>query len=134
MEPISMIVGALVAGASTALKDTASQAVKEAYQGLKTLVIQHWKAKAKDDAKAEERAELIFEELEHDPEGFKNPLERKLNEIMPEPDTALIERAQQLEKLLEESGHSVGKYAVKIGDNSQGVQIGDKNKQINEFK
>ncbi len=44
MEPISMLVGALVAGASSALKDTANQAVKDTYQGLKNLVIEHWKS------------------------------------------------------------------------------------------
>lgn len=135
MEPISMIVGALVAGASTALKDTASQAVKDAYQGLKNLLIQHWKSKTEEDTKTKEiEAKVFIDNLESDPAGFKKPMEKKLNEIMPEPDTALIERAQQLEKILEESGHSVGKYAVKIGDNSQDVQIGDRNKQVNEFK
>lgn len=39
MDPISAIVGALVAGATAAASDTASQVVKDAYQGLKTLLI-----------------------------------------------------------------------------------------------
>ena len=38
MEPISLIIAALVAGATAATKDTAGQAVKDAYEGLKTLI------------------------------------------------------------------------------------------------
>ena len=38
MDPISLIVAALAAGASAAVKDTAGQAVKDAYSGLKALV------------------------------------------------------------------------------------------------
>lgn len=122
-----MIVGALVAGASTALKDTESQAVKDAYQGLKTMVIQHWKAKAKDDTKAEDRARMLFDELEHNPEVYKNPLEIKLNEIIPKPETALIKQAQQLEKLLNEARYSPRGDTINVGDNNNNVQIGNKN-------
>ncbi len=122
-----MIVGALVAGASTALKDTASQAVKDSYQGLKTLVIQHWKAKAKDDAKAEDRAKMLFDELERNPEVYEKPLESKLNEIIPKPETALIKQAQQLKKLLKEAGYSPGIDIINVGDNNNNIQIGNKN-------
>ena len=38
MDPITLIVTALAAGAALGLKDTASSAIKDAYQGLKTLV------------------------------------------------------------------------------------------------
>jgi Flp pilus assembly pilin Flp len=38
MDPISLIITALVAGALAATKDTAETAVKDAYQGLKTLI------------------------------------------------------------------------------------------------
>lgn len=38
MDPVSAIVGALIAGASAALKDTANQAIKDAYAGLKRLL------------------------------------------------------------------------------------------------
>lgn len=133
MEPISILVGALVAGASPAVKDIANQAIKDTYQGLKALVIEHWKSGTDTQANKIE-AKMFLDNLENDPEGFKKPLERKLNEIMLEPDTALIERAQQLEKLLKEAGFISGKYSVKMGDNSQGVQIGSGNIQTNTFK
>jgi hypothetical protein len=38
MEPISLILAALVAGAVAAAKDTAEKGVKDAYEGLKTLI------------------------------------------------------------------------------------------------
>jgi hypothetical protein len=38
MDPISVIIAALGAGAIAATKDTAGTAVKDAYQGLKTLI------------------------------------------------------------------------------------------------
>lgn len=38
MEPISLIVTALTAGAVAAVKDTAEKGVKDTYQGLKTLI------------------------------------------------------------------------------------------------
>lgn len=133
MEPISIIVGALVAGASSALKDTASQAIKDAYQGLKYLVIEHWKSNIKDDVIAQSRAEMLLEELESDPEVFKKPLEKKLKEIIPEPETALIEQAQQLCNLLKNEENSYSKYNVTMGDHNQGIQVGDSNKQENTF-
>jgi hypothetical protein len=44
MEPTTLIISALVAGATAALKETASQAVKDAYAGLKALVQKHFAA------------------------------------------------------------------------------------------
>ena len=38
MDPITMIVSSLVAGAATALKPAAEQAIKDAYEGVKTLI------------------------------------------------------------------------------------------------
>lgn len=43
MDPVSAIVGALVAGATAAASDTASQAIKDAYQGLKILLTDTYK-------------------------------------------------------------------------------------------
>ncbi len=43
MEPISAITAALIAGATAAASGTASDAVKDAYQGLKTLLMDGYK-------------------------------------------------------------------------------------------
>jgi hypothetical protein len=38
MDPLTVIAAALLAGAAAALKDTAAQAVRDAYTGLKSLI------------------------------------------------------------------------------------------------
>ena len=49
MEPISLIIAALSAGAIAAAKDTAGTAVKDAYQGLKTLIKNKFAEQGKAD-------------------------------------------------------------------------------------
>lgn len=39
MEPVTLIVAALAAGAQAALQDTAGTAIKDAYEGLKSLIV-----------------------------------------------------------------------------------------------
>ena len=46
MDPVSILVSALVAGAAAALKPTAEQAVKDAYSGLKSLIKSKYKSVA----------------------------------------------------------------------------------------
>ena len=133
MEPISMIVGALVAGSSAALKDTASQAVKDAYSGLRTLVIHHWNNKVSgNDSKLEQEAKILISNLEDDPETFQVPVEKKLSEIIPEPSAELVDKAQALYELLDKNGFDTGKYNVTV-QGGKGVQVGDNNTQINKF-
>ena len=133
MEPISLVVGALVAGASAALKDTASQAVKDAYQGLRTLVVHYWmKGTEGTDTAKEAEAKVLLDNLEEDPNTYQVPLEKKLTKVMPQVDRDLVEKAQQVYQLLDEAGFSAGKYKVSMG-NAQGVQIGDFNTQTNTF-
>ena len=59
MEPISLILSALAAGASAALKDTAGKAVKDSYEGLKALI----KKKFEGDALAQGMIEAKPEEI-----------------------------------------------------------------------
>jgi len=133
MEPISMIVGALVAGSSAALKDTASQAVKDAYSGLRTLVIHQWNNKAsRNVSKLEQEAKILISNLEDDPETFQVPVEKKLSEFIPEPSAELVDKARVLYELLDKNGFDTGKYNVTVQD-GKGVQVGDNNTQINKF-
>jgi hypothetical protein len=43
MDPVTAITGAIVAGAIIAVKDTAASAIKDAYQGLRTLIVENYK-------------------------------------------------------------------------------------------
>ena len=73
MDPISIIVGALVTGATAAGKEVAVQAVKDAYEGLKGMIVEKFgsKAEVKDALQkvekvpeSEARKAFLKEELE----------------------------------------------------------------------
>lgn len=133
MEPISMIVGALALGAAKALKGTANEAVQDSYKGLKTAVIHHWKKHAGgDENKLAQEANILIESFENDPDIFLAPLEKKISTMIPKPTPELIEKAQDLHKILDEEGFNAGKYNINV-NHSQGVQVGDNNTQTNNF-
>jgi hypothetical protein len=50
MDPLSLLIGALATGAQAALKDTASNAIKDAYSGLKTLIVRKFGKKPSIDS------------------------------------------------------------------------------------
>ena len=61
MDPVSLIVGALLAG----LKDVGSMAVKDAYTGLKSLIVKRLQAQGKPEG------ELAVKKFEKKPETGK---------------------------------------------------------------
>ena len=67
MEPISMLVTAIVSGAAAALEPTAGQAVKDAYAGLKALIKRKWDRvgveSVEQDPKSVSRREVLKEDL-----------------------------------------------------------------------
>ena len=61
MDPISLIIAALAAGAIAGVKDTAGQAVKDAYTGLKALLRRRFAGNRK--------AEAALDQAERQPES-----------------------------------------------------------------
>lgn len=91
MEPISAtIVAAIAGGSAVALKDVTNKAVSDAYQGIKTLVIDRYKRKGSIEA------------LEEDPESStaQNLLTEALEKTGADQDEEVIELAQQLSEAL----------------------------------
>ena len=87
METVTtMILSALAAGAAASGKDIASQAVQDAYQGLKALV----QRKFSDQPKAS----AVLEEYEKDPETWEKPLEKKLTEAGADRDSQIFQAAE----------------------------------------
>lgn len=82
MEPISAL---LIAGVSAALKDTASQAVKDAYQGLKTLIKKKY-------------AQVDLEKLEKKPDSKKRQdvVQEELQRTGAEQDPDIVAKVQEL--------------------------------------
>ena len=116
MDPISLVLAALAAGASAAAKDTASQAIKDAYTGLKTLVLKRLAKKP--------QAEIALAEYEKDEDTWKKPLQKSLVEVGVDQDEAIVRQSQQVLKLVNPQQSAQGKFNVQIGE-GKGVVIGD---------
>lgn len=123
MDPITLIVTALAAGAAAGVKDAASAVVKDAYAGLKALV--------KKRLGEEPGTELVLARYEQAPETWQAPLMAELAGTGADGDRDLIAAAQALLDLIDETG-GAGKYAVDVRG-AMGVQVGDHNRQDNVF-
>ena len=128
MDPITLIVTALAAGASAgaldALKDNAKDAAGGAYSRLHDLVKRRFHGNA--------MAEGILADHDDDPETYAKPLVKQLTEAGAADDVELVAAAQALMDLLDQAGARSGKYNVTIKD-SKGVQVGDHGYQVNTF-
>lgn len=124
MDPLTLIIAALTAGAAAGLQSTVSQAVQEAYNGLKTL-IQHKFA----DKPA---AEVALSQHEQEPDVWKAPLESELKKTGADKDDAIIQAAQKLMALAQPEQAAMGKYNVHISG-GQGVVVGEHNTSTMNF-
>ena len=124
MDPVTLIVTALAAGAASALQDGASAAVRDAYARLKALVAKRFAVRPK--------GELMLAEHEAAPQTWEKPLAAELSAAGAEGDADLVAAAQALMALVDTAGSRSGKYVVNVSG-SQGVQVGDHNIQHNTF-
>jgi hypothetical protein len=130
MEPITLILTALAAGASAGaldeLKDEIKEKVKAACGKLRDLVSKRFREAGTPNADA------ILAEYEADPESYKEPLTKKLDAADAGKDEALVAAAKAVLELLEQQGGKPSKYTVTVKD-SKGVIVGDGNTQTNRF-
>jgi hypothetical protein len=124
VDPVTLIVTALAAGAASALQDGASAAVKDAYARLTALVKRRFAGRPK--------GELVLDEHHAAPQTWEKPLAAELSASGAENDADLVAAAQALMNVVDEAGARSGKYLVTIRG-SQGVQVGDHNTQTNTF-
>lgn len=121
MDPASLIVGALVAGATTGVGDSAAEAVRDSYEYLKELV----RSKLAD----RQDAEQTLQRLETNPQGEQDHVVAMVNKLGIGADDPAVAVATQLMSLVDPSGAAAGTYIV----SSKGVQVGNWNTQINRF-
>src|SRR5687767_12049379 len=113
MEPITTtLLAALIAGAAAATTEVAGQAIKDAYNSLKTLVV------AKLGGKGEVANAIQQVEAKPDSSGRKDVLKEELESaVAAEPaiaqDQALLAKAQELIALLRQEG-KLSEAAVQI--------------------
>jgi hypothetical protein len=124
MDPITLIMTALAAGAVSGITESASSAVKDAYASLKAL--------ARKRLADRPDAELVLARHEQAPETWQAPLAAVLGEADADRDTDLVAAAQALLRLVDTAGARAGKYTVDVRG-AQGVQVGDRNRQDNVF-
>lgn len=124
MEPISIILAALSAGAVAAIKDTASQTIKDTYAGLKAMIQKRLVDKSK--------AESTLTQYEKKPDVWEMPLKDTLTDIGVDKDLEIIQKAQHLLKLINPQLAAQGKYNIQIGKynlsiegNASNLHIGD---------
>jgi hypothetical protein len=116
MDPVSLIVTALVSGAAAAFKDTASQAVQDAYAGLKALLKRRLAGKP--------LTEELVEQHEQAPEVWDKPLRDGLGKAGVADDEEVVQQAQKLLALVDPEGTAAGKYQFTISG-SKGIVVGD---------
>jgi hypothetical protein len=124
MDPVTLIVAALAAGAGLGLKDAASSAVTDAYSAVKSLARKRFAGRPD--------GQLALTRYEEAQEVWEAPLVAELTAARAGGDQELVVAAQSLMALLDEPGSRAGKYTVDARG-SQGVQVGDRSIQHNTF-
>jgi hypothetical protein len=124
VDPVTMVVTALAAGAVVGVGETASTAVADGYRGLKSLLARVFGANP--------RAEMVLAEHETDPDTWRAPLIKLLSDSGVDRDEQVIAAAQRLLGLADPQGSQAGKYVVDARGANIG-NIGDHAQQHNVF-
>ena len=124
MDTITLIISALTAGATAALQETAGTALKDAYQALVSLLKKRFSKDPKAAAALEGHAD--------DPDTWKKPLEKSLQELGVAEDQEILNAAKKIIELLK-TDKNAPKYNVNIEGDAQGVVVGDKAKVTMNF-
>ena len=104
MDPISLILSALAAGATEA----AGSVVQDSYAGLKALIMRNFESQGKSDSAT------ILDMYEESSELTEPHLRDVLAESGADKDEAIIRIAQEMLSLLHPQEAAEGKYIVKI--------------------
>ena len=98
MDPLTVIISALTAGAAASAKDVVAQAVKDGYVGLKALIVRQF------GQKADVEAALEGVEKKPDSEARQAVLKEELETAGAAQDAEVIRQAQALLDLLKQHG------------------------------
>lgn len=121
MDPLSLIITALVAGASNAAKDTASSLISDGYSAEK-LVVRRLQERRSREGGIDPAA--ILDAHEQDPSTWRGPLVQALASADVRADPVIIAAARDLLGKIDPAGATAGKYSVDLRG-AQGVQVGD---------
>src|SRR3954451_7478567 len=120
MDPVTLVIAALAAGAGAGLKDAAGSAIKDAYNGLRAVLQRRFAGKPS--------AEVALTQYEQDPSTWDKPLRKELTETGADGDAEALELAQKVLALVDRAGSNASKYIVDARY-AQRFQIGEHNVQ-----
>ena len=111
MDPLTLIVTALVAGASAGLQGTATDFIKDTYAGLKQLVVSRFP-----------HAKAAVEDMDNNPtdEESKKLVERRLGKLDATQVTEIVQQAEHLLQAVQQVAPQMEIFGVKLKD----VEIG----------
>jgi hypothetical protein len=133
VDPVSVVVGALIAGASGGVSASASAAVQGAYDALVgRLRALFGRGERAGEVVAGEVVDDVVGGTQADPAAAESRLRAELVAAGAEGDADLLAAAQRLWALLDPSAFAAGKYRVDLRG-AQGVQVGDHNTQVVNF-
>jgi hypothetical protein len=124
MDPISLILTAVLAGVAKGAGQAATNAVQDAYRGLRDAL----KRRLADKPAAED----ALEQYTKDPEAWKDNLAVHLKQAGADQDQAVVDAAASVMRLTDPAGASAGTYNVNLAG-AKGVQVGERNTQTNYF-
>jgi outer membrane protein assembly factor BamB/primosomal replication protein N len=127
MDPVTLVVSALIGGLTAGLTDTAKAATKDMYDALKARLMK--KAETNEDA----QDAIAKVEKQPDSKARQELLKEELEKLSLDDDEDLLKIAQSLLDALKESDDKVGKYNVDV-QNSQGIVIGDNPNVTQNFR
>jgi hypothetical protein len=124
MEPISLILAALLAGVAKGAGESAANAVQGAYGALRDALKRRLAGKP--------AAQDAVEQYTNDPEAWRGNLEVHLKQAGADQDQAVLDAASSVMSLVDPAGSGAGKYTVNLAG-AQAVQVGDYGHQQNVF-
>lgn len=125
MEPISLVIAALLAGFTAGISSSVSTAVTDAYAGLRNVLRQRLE-------RAPGHGPVNVDAVLANPVTGRDQLERMLAAANISPDEQVIEYALRVLRLVDPDGAAAGPNLDLRG--AKGVQIGDKNHMTNYFQ
>src|SRR5712672_2769210 len=117
MDPISAILAALVAGAAAAAKGTAETAIKEGYEGFKSLL--------KSKLFGKTLATAAVDAHSDDPKAAETVLRPALKDAGADADAQLLEAARALLAKADPEGKIAARYQVNVTGGVHGLVQGD---------
>jgi hypothetical protein len=110
MDPVTLILTALAAGAAAGAQDTISSAMKDAYVALKTFIARKFIDKPE--------AEVALAQHEQDPDTWEKPLKKALSSVQADHDQQIIQAAEKLMTIAQSEGRIGGTYVTASGERS----------------